>query len=176
MLSVKVSSDLPSSTPCLSLSLLTCKHVIRLTKVLELSCRREDNLICFLHIDKILAVEMGWVQVEPTVPSSVNQSSDFLSSMLWVKTGRCIASHMYVDGKYKGLNISVCLTPTLQDSITRRLDTDSVKIWYLSEQNLISFWDEVITATHIDQGMVAIHMPREKAKNKTPPHTPSIYG
>lgn len=107
-----------------------------LAKMLKLSCRREDKHVCFLQVDLIHTVEMRWLQVEPTVASSVNQSSDFLSSTLRANTGRHIASYVNVNGKYKGLNFSVCLTPTLQDLITCRLDTDSVRIHYL-----ICFWD-----------------------------------
>lgn len=99
--------------------------------MLKLSSRREDKHVCFLQVDLIHTVEMRWLQVEPTVASSVNQSSDFLSSTLWANTGRHKASYANVNGKYKGLNFSVYLTPTLQDLITCRLDTDSVRIHYL---------------------------------------------
>lgn len=76
MLSVTTSSDVPSRTPCLSLSSLTHKHVIRFSQ-----SAREYKHVCFLQIDLIHVVEMGWLHVEPTVPSSVNQSSDFLNSV-----------------------------------------------------------------------------------------------
>lgn len=117
-------------------------------------------------MDLIHAVEMEWLQVEPTLPSPVKQNSDFLNSMLWAKTGRGAASYVNVDGKFKGLKISACLTPTLWDLITRRLDTDRMSefiIWTVSEMEKLQL------TTQTAQGVVAINTPGGKrGKQNTP--------